>query len=74
MGDVGLGAETFNVDPSDDASSFVAAFELGDVGAGDCRLQANVSARPAMAAVTANRDPFIRRLLLVKGANVIGML
>src|SRR6476661_2840198 len=47
MGDVGLGAETFNVDPSDDASSFVAAFELGDVGAGDCRLQANVSATAA---------------------------
>jgi len=74
MGDVGLGAETFNVDPSDDASSFAAAFELGDVGAGDCLLQANVSARAARAAVTANRDPFIRRLLLVKGANVIGTL
>jgi hypothetical protein len=74
MGDVGLGAETFNVDPSDDASSFVAAFELGDVGADDCRLQANVSATAARAAVTVNRDPFIRRLLLAKGAYVIGML
>src|SRR6476661_7841012 len=54
--------------------SLICASLMGDVGAGDCRLQANVSARAARAAVTANRDPFIRRLLLVKGANVMGML
>ena len=63
MGDVGVGAVTFNVDPSGAALSFGAPFELGDVGDAGCLLQANVSARAAMAAVTANRDPFMRRLL-----------
>jgi hypothetical protein len=73
MGEVGVGALTFNVDPSADAS-MDAAFELGDVGDADCRLQANVSASAAKAAVIANRDPFMRRLLLAKGASDIGML
>jgi hypothetical protein len=74
MGEVGVGGLTFNVDPSADASPLGAAFELGDVGDCDCRLQANVSATAARAAMSANRDPFIRRLLLVKGASDIGML
>jgi hypothetical protein len=54
---------TFNVDPSADALSFDAAFALGEVGESDCLLQANVNARTARAAVTANRVPFMRRLL-----------
>jgi len=74
MGEVGVGAVTFKVDPSDDASSFAAAFELGEVGDGDCRLHANVSATAMAAAVTAIREPFMRRLLVairVSDMNVV---
>jgi hypothetical protein len=74
MGEVGVGALTFSVDPSADASAPGVVFELGDVGDCDCRLHANVSATAMVAAATANRDPFMRRLLLVKGANDIDML
>jgi hypothetical protein len=64
IGERAAGVVTFSVDPSAEASSPAAAFELGDVGAGDCRLQANVSANAAAAAVMANLDRFMRRLLL----------
>jgi hypothetical protein len=74
MGEVGVGALTFSVDPSADASAPGVVFELGDVGDCDCRLHANVNASAAKAAVIANRDPFMRRLLLAKGASDIGML
>jgi hypothetical protein len=69
IGEVGVGAETFKVDPSCDASSFVAAFEPGEVGDDDCRLHANVSAMVTAAAVSAKRDPLMRRLLLAKSVN-----
>src|SRR5262245_52830589 len=63
IGEVGVGAVTFKVDPSAEASFPGLAFELGEVGDCDGLLQANVSARAATAAVTAKRDPFMRRLL-----------